>query len=102
MTFTTPEVDFVEEKQFKRIDYMRRHSFKNISESTLAYLSDCPIKFTLNVMKDYNEECLNASFNSELSDSEQSSSDLNTSQYSDNKSVVSKKSSVVIPDVPQE
>lgn len=44
---------------------MRRHSFKNISETTLAYISDSPIKFTLNVMKDYNEECLNASFNAE-------------------------------------
>ena len=49
--YTTPEIDFDEGKQFKRIDYMRRHSFKNISESTLAYISDCPIKFTLNVMK---------------------------------------------------
>lgn len=64
-TYSTPEIDFVEDKQFKRIDYLRRHSFKNISESTLAYISDCPIKFTLNVMKDYNEECLNASFNNE-------------------------------------
>jgi len=65
MTFTTHDVDFVAEKQFKKIDYMRRHSFQNISESTLAYMSDCPIKFTLNVMKDYNEEVLNASFNND-------------------------------------
>ena len=49
--FTTPDINYVEEKLFKRIDYMRRHSFKNISESTLAYISDCPVKFTLNVMK---------------------------------------------------
>ena len=44
---------------------MRSYSFKNISETTLAYISDSPIKFTLNVMKDYNEECFNASFNAE-------------------------------------
>lgn len=47
---------------------MRRHSFQNISESTLAYMSDCPIKFTLNVMKDYHDEVLNASFNDEYSE----------------------------------
>jgi hypothetical protein len=64
-TYVTPEIDFVENKEFKRIDYLRRHCFKNISEATLAYISDCPIKFNLNVMKDYNEECLNASFNNE-------------------------------------
>lgn len=52
--YTTPETDFNEQKQFKRIDYMRRHSFRNISETTLAYISDCPIKFNINVMKDYN------------------------------------------------
>ena len=54
VNFTTPEIDFVQDKQFKRVDYMRRHCFKNISEATLAYISDCPVKFSLNVMKDYN------------------------------------------------
>jgi hypothetical protein len=77
MTFNTHDVDFVADKQFKKIDYLRRHSFQNISESTLAYMSDCPIKFTLNVMKDYNEEVLNASFNNDdySEDNEQSELD---------------------------
>lgn len=48
------------------IGYQRRHCFKQVSESTLAYISDCPIKFVLNLMKDYNEECLNSSFNEDI------------------------------------
>jgi hypothetical protein len=92
-TYTTPEIEFIEDKQFKRIDYMRRHCFKNISESTLAYISDCPMKFTLNVMKEYNEECLNASFNEDV-DSENASSEHDTSGVMDNRSVNSRKDSI--------
>jgi hypothetical protein len=90
VTFTTHEVDFVADKQFKKIDYMRRHSFQNISESTLAYMSDCPIKFTLNVMKDYNEEVLNASFNEDYSeDGDHTDLDKSlTSQHSEDKQSV--------------
>ena len=72
---------------------MRRHSFRNISESTLAYISDCPVKFSVNVMKDYNEEVLNASFNEEYEESEQSG-DLELSGFTDTRSVHSKKSSI--------
>ena len=61
-------MDFQADKQFKRIDYMRRHVFKRVSESTLAYLSDCPMKVTLNILKDYYPECLNASLNESYSE----------------------------------
>jgi hypothetical protein len=97
VTFSTHEVDFVADKQFKRIDYMRRHSFQNISESTLAYMSDCPIKFTLNVMKDYNEEVLNASFNNEeySEDNEHSELDKSITSLDDKSSVRSRQNSEV-------
>lgn len=84
VTFTTHDVDFVADKQFKKIDYMRRHSFQNISESTLAYMSDCPIKFTLNVMKDYNAEVLNASFNNDEYSEDNEPSELDRSMTSIN------------------
>lgn len=84
VTYTTHEVDFVADKQFKKIDYLRRHSFQNISESTLAYMSDCPIKFTLNVMKDYNEEVLNASFNNDDYSEDNDQSELDKSMTSQN------------------
>lgn len=52
-------------------------------------------------MKDYNEECLNASFNEESSDTEITPSELNSSMYSDNKSVHSKKDSINLQDLPK-
>lgn len=96
VTFTTHDVDFVADKQFKRIDYLRRHTFQNISESTLAYISDCPIKFTLNVMKDYNEEVVNASFNNEeySEDNEHSELDKSMTSGDDKNSVRSRQNSL--------
>lgn len=57
------EDDKILEESPQEINYLRRHCLKEISERTLAYLSDCPIKLTLHIMKDYNEECLHSSFN---------------------------------------
>jgi hypothetical protein len=71
---------------------MHRHCFKNISEATLAYISDCPIKFTLNVMKDYNEECLNASFNDDADSEEGTVLDTSLSNSNfDTKSEISRR-----------
>ena len=66
-TYSTPETDFKSYQDEHELHYLRRHAFKEVSESTLAYVSDCPIRLTLKVMKDYNEECLNSSFNQDLS-----------------------------------
>lgn len=64
------------------MNYLRRHCFKEVSESTLAYISDCPMKLTLNLMKDYNEECLNTSFNQDLQRSVDETSSLHDTSVS--------------------
>ena len=59
---------------------MFKHSFRNVTENTLAYLADCPVKFTLNLVFDYDDEMshMTSSF---ISQGE--TSFLNTSGISD-------------------
>ena len=38
---------------------MFRHSLRNITEQTLAYISDCPMRFTLNLLFEYDDDLSN-------------------------------------------
>lgn len=62
-------------------------------------MSDCPIKFTLNVMKDYHDEVLNASFNNDEYSEDGEPNELDRSMSSvasggDEKSVRSRNQSI--------
>lgn len=54
-TFKTPEMAMNKTE----INYMFKHSMKNITEHTLAYLADCPLRLSLNLILEYDDELSN-------------------------------------------
>ncbi len=62
----------------KQIGYMFKHSLRNVTEHTIAYLADSPICLSLNLLFHYDEEMSNMT-----SSFIQSESSLNLSTLSD-------------------
>ena len=62
---------------------MSKHSLRNITEHTLAYIADCPLRFSLNLNFEYDDDLSHMTSSFIASNSMCGDSMLDTSHLSD-------------------